>query len=155
MFGYWENWEQNIRIIFWMIMFDVVWCLKKLYERVCNFVNLEIVNWGIHLVNNLSTLLYSPSKFLQFGGIKNEGWELVETPPNPSPSFFKKLPNKIIELLSLPLLYSPSFFKHLNRPLENIVLVSLYIIYIFFLLESTYISIVNWIHQQPIIIDLL
>ena len=114
MFGYWENWEENIRIIFWMIMFDVVWCLKKLYERVCNFVNLEIVNWGIHLVNNLSTLLYSPSKSLQFGGIKNEGIEVVQIPLNLSPSFIKNLPNKVIELLSLPLLYSPSFFKHLN-----------------------------------------
>ena len=35
---------------------------------------------------------------------------MVGTPPNPSPSFLKKLPNKVIELLSLPLLYSPSFF---------------------------------------------
>ena len=57
------------------------------------------------------------SKSLQFGGIKNERLEVVETPSNPSLSFLKKLPNKVIKLLSLPLLYSPSFFKHPNRPL--------------------------------------
>ena len=54
-------------------------------------------------------MLYSPSKSLQFGGIKNEGLEVVQTPPNPSkslPSFLKKHPNKVIKLLSLPLLYS-------------------------------------------------
>ena len=55
-------------------------------------------------------LLYSPFKSLQFWGIKNEGLEGVEIPPNLSPSFLKNLPNKVIELLSLPLLYSPSFF---------------------------------------------
>ena len=31
-------------------------------------------------------VLYSPSKSLQFGGIKNEGLKVVETPPNPSKS---------------------------------------------------------------------
>jgi len=55
-------------------------------------------------------VLYSLSKSLQLGGIKNEGLEAVETPQNPSPSFLKKLPNKVFELLSFPLLYSPSFF---------------------------------------------
>ena len=44
---------------------------------------------------------------------------MVQTPPNSSPSFFKKFPNKVIELLALPLLYSPSFFKLPNRPLEK------------------------------------
>ena len=39
----------------------------------------------------------------------------LQTPPNPSPFFFKKLSNKVIELFSLPLLYSP-FFKLPNRP---------------------------------------
>ena len=68
-----------------------------------SIINLEMVNWEIYL-------LYSPSKSLQFGGIKNEGLEVVETPPNSSPSFLKILPNKVIESLSLPLLYSPSFF---------------------------------------------
>ena len=63
-------------------------------------------------------LLYSSSKSHQFEGIKNEELEVVETPPNPSPSFFKKLPNKVVELHSLPLLYSPSFFKHPNRSLR-------------------------------------
>ena len=29
-------------------------------------------------------LLYSPFKYLQFGEIKNEGLEVVETPPPPS-----------------------------------------------------------------------
>ena len=85
-------------------------------------INLERVNWEIYLVNNLSTLLYSPFKSLQFGGIKNEGLEVVETPPNPSklpPSFLKKLPNKVIKLLSLSLLYSPSFIWLPNRPLVN------------------------------------
>ena len=55
-------------------------------------------------------LLYSPSKSLQFRGIKNKELEVIETPPNLSLSFLKKLPNEVIELLSLPLLYSPSFF---------------------------------------------
>ena len=45
---------------------------------------------------------------------------MVETPPNSSHSFLKKLPNKIIELLFLPLLYSPSFFKLQNRPLVSL-----------------------------------
>ena len=76
-----------------------------------SIINLEMVNWEIYLVNNLSTLLYSLSKSLQFGGIKNEGLEVVETSPNSSPSFLKKLPNKVIELLSLPLHYSPSLYS--------------------------------------------
>jgi len=59
-------------------------------------------------------MLHSPSKSLQFGGIKNEGSEVVQTPPNPSPSFLKKYQNKVIKLLSLPLLYSPSFPQHPN-----------------------------------------
>ena len=63
-------------------------------------------------------MLHSPSKSLQFGRIKNEGLEVVETPLHSSPSFLKKLPNKVIELLSLPLLYSTSFFKHPNKALE-------------------------------------
>ena len=46
-----------------------------------SIINLEMVNWEIYLVNNLSTLL-SLSKSLQFGRIKNEGLEAVETPPN-------------------------------------------------------------------------
>ena len=75
-----------------------------------SIINLEKVNWEIYL-------LYSPSKSLKFGRIKNEVLEVVETPPNSSPFFLKKLPNKVIELLSLPLLYSPSFFKLPNRPL--------------------------------------
>ena len=81
-----------------------------------SIINLKMINWKIYLVNNLSTLLSSPSKSLQFGGIKNKGLEVVETPPNSSPSFLKILPNKVIELLSLPLLYFPSFFKLPNRP---------------------------------------
>ena len=40
-------------------------------------INLEMVNWEIYL-------LYFPSKYLQFEGIKNEELEVVETPPNPS-----------------------------------------------------------------------
>ena len=66
-------------------------------------INLEMINWKIYL-------LYSPFKSLQFKRIKNEGLEVVETPPNSSPSFLKKLLNKVIGLLTLPLLYSPSFF---------------------------------------------
>ena len=42
-----------------------------------SIINLQRVNWEIYL-------LYSPFKSLQFGGIKNEGLEVVETPPNPS-----------------------------------------------------------------------
>ena len=59
-----------------------------------SIINLEIVNWEIYL-------LYSPSKSLQFGGIKNEGLEVVETPPNLSPSLLKKFSNKVIELFTL------------------------------------------------------
>ena len=80
-----------------------------------SIINLERVNWEIYLVNNLSTLLYFQISLIW--GIKNEGLEVVETPPNSSPSFLKKLPNKVIELLSLPLLYSPFFFKLPNKPL--------------------------------------
>ena len=36
---------------------------------------------------------------------------MVETPPNSSPSFLKKLPNKITELLSLPLIYSTLLYS--------------------------------------------
>ena len=75
-----------------------------------------MVNWGIHLINNLSTLL--SLQISPIWGIKNERLEIVETPPTPSSSFLKKLPNNVIELLSLPLLYSPSFFKLPNRPYE-------------------------------------
>ena len=57
-------------------------------------------------------LLYSPSKSLQFRRIKNEGLEVFETPPNPSPSFLKKLPNKIIELLSF-------FFLRKNKNISK------------------------------------
>ena len=74
-------------------------------------------------------LLYFPFKSLQFGGIKNEGLEVVENPPNPSPSFFKKLSNMVIELLSLPLLYPPPFLNiqtgHKNTLMKSIILFSL------------------------------
>ena len=56
-------------------------------------------------------LIYFLIKSLQFGGIKNKGLEVVETSPNPSPLFVKKLQNKVIELLSLPLLYSLHFLN--------------------------------------------
>ena len=79
-----------------------------------SIINLERVNWEIYL-------LYSPSKSLQFGGIKNEGLEMVETPPNSSLSFLKNLSNKVIKLLSLPLLYSLFFFKLPIRPLVKLV----------------------------------
>ena len=46
---------------------------------------------------------------------------MVETPPNSSLSFFKKLTNKVIKLLSLPLLYSPFFFKLPIRLLVKLV----------------------------------
>ena len=75
-------------------------------------INLERVNWEIYL-------FYSSLKSLKFWGIRNESLEVVETSLNSSPSFLKKLPNKVIELLSLPLLYSPSFFKLPNRPLGS------------------------------------
>ena len=41
-----------------------------------------MVNWGIHLINNLSTLL--SLQISPIWGIKNEGLEIVETPPPPS-----------------------------------------------------------------------
>ena len=50
---------------------------------------------------------------------------MVETPPNSSPSFLKKLSNKVIELLSLPLLYSPSFFKKLPKKVIELLSLSL------------------------------
>ena len=63
------------------------------------------------LIYDTIYLPYSPSKSLQFGGIKNEELEVVKTPPNSSLSFVKKLSNKVIKLLSLSLLYSsPLFF---------------------------------------------
>ena len=52
-----------------------------------SIINLERVDWEIYPVNNLSTLLSLQS--LQFRGIKNEGLEVVETPPNSSPHFLK------------------------------------------------------------------
>ena len=58
-----------------------------------SIINLEKVNWKIYL-------LYSPSKSLKFGEIKNEGLEVVETlqtPSNSFLSFLKKLPNKVIK----------------------------------------------------------
>ena len=63
-------------------------------ELVCNFVNIERVNWVIHLVNNLCTLL--SLQISSIWVIKNGGLEVVKTPPNTSPSFLKKLPNKVI-----------------------------------------------------------
>ena len=68
-------------------------------------------------------MLHSPSKSLQFGGIKNEGLEVVQTPPNPFLSFLKKHSNKVIKLLSFPLLYSPSFPQHPNIALKKLFLV--------------------------------
>ena len=59
-------------------------------------------------------MLYSSFKFLQFGEIKNKKLKVVQTPPNLSPSFFKKYSKKVIKLLSLPLLYSFSFSQHPN-----------------------------------------
>ena len=44
-------------------------------------INLEMINWEIYLVNNLSTLL--PPNLSNLGGIKNEGLEVVETPSKP------------------------------------------------------------------------
>ena len=49
-----------------------------------SIINLKRVNWEIYL-------LYSPSKSLQFGEIKNEGLEVVRTPPNPSLSPLKNI----------------------------------------------------------------
>ena len=46
-----------------------------------SIINLEMVNWKIYLVNNLSTLL--SLQISSIWGIKNEGLEVVETPPNP------------------------------------------------------------------------
>ena len=63
------------------------------------------------LIYDTIYLPYSPSKSLQFLGIKNEGLEVVKTPQISSLSFVKKLSNKVIKLLSLYLLYSsPLFF---------------------------------------------
>ena len=84
--------EESSRLRKLRLKREITWIIMWIYfiESVGNFVNLERVNWRIHLVNNLSTLL--------------------------SISFLKKLTNKVIKLLSLPRLYSPSFFKHPNRP---------------------------------------
>ena len=63
-------------------------------------------------------MLHSPSKSLQFGEIKNKRLEVIQTPPNPFPSFLKKHSNKVIKLLFFPLLYSPSFPQHPNIALR-------------------------------------
>ena len=57
---------------------------RRIYVNflICNFVNLEMVNYGIHLVNNLSTLLSLQISLIW--RIKNEELEVVETSPNPS-----------------------------------------------------------------------
>ena len=78
-----------------------------------SIINLEMGNWEIYLVNNLSTLL--SLQISPIWGIKNEKLEVVETPPNSSLSFLKKLPNKVIELLSLPLIDSPPFLNFQTR----------------------------------------
>ena len=62
------------------------------------------------LIYDIIYLLYSPSKSFQFGEIKNKGLKVVNTPPNSSLSFVKKLSDKVIKLLSLSLLYSSPFF---------------------------------------------
>ena len=67
------------------------------------------------MINNLSTLL--SLQISSIWGIKNERFEVVKTPPNSFPSFFKKLQNKVIKLPSLFTLL-PSFFKLPNNPLE-------------------------------------
>ena len=41
-------------------------------------------------------MLYSSSKSLQFGGIKNKLLEVVRTPPNPFLSSLKKNSNKVL-----------------------------------------------------------
>ena len=56
-------------------------------------------------------MLYSPSKSLKFGKIKNEGLEVVRippNPPNPSPSSLKKHSNKVIKHTFPPSTLLPS-----------------------------------------------
>ena len=63
-------------------------------------------------IQSIIYLFYSSSKSLQFGELKIRGQRQLkplQIPQNPSPSFLKKLPNKVIKLLSLPLLYFPLF----------------------------------------------
>ena len=69
-----------------------------------SIINLEMVNWKIYL-------LYSPSKSLQFWGIKNEGLEVVETPPNPSKPLQTPLPHSLKNFHIRYLNYSPSLYS--------------------------------------------
>ena len=64
------------------------------------------------MVNNLSTVF--SLQISPIWGIKNEELEVVETSPNPSPSFLKKLPNKVIKLLSLLTPLPSLFFNFQN-----------------------------------------
>ena len=52
-------------------------------------------------------MLYSPSKSLKFGGIKNVRLEVVRIPPNPSSSSLKKT-FKQVNLIYFTLSYSQS-----------------------------------------------
>ena len=49
---------------------------------ICNFVNIIMVNWSIYLVKNFYILIFLQISLIW--GIKNEGLEVIETPPNPS-----------------------------------------------------------------------
>ena len=110
-----EQWRREQR---GMVILHLIWMFLKLSKGrriislfICNFVNMVRVNLIIYSVKHF----YAPFS-LQISliwGIKNKGLEVVQTPPNPSPSFFKKYPNKVFKLLFLPLLYSP-FPQHPN-----------------------------------------
>ena len=72
-----KNYVANYSSLMLLIIF-----LQINLISVCNLINMRRVNWGIHLVNNLSTLL--SLQISPIWEIKNEGLEIVETPPNPS-----------------------------------------------------------------------
>ena len=96
---------------FFAAAFGFWFCRTKEWVSSFDFWLLRYLDFYLPLDSSLDLL----KTYDLFESLKNEGLEVVENPPNSSPSFLKKLLNKVIELLSLSLLYSPSFFKLSNR----------------------------------------
>ena len=82
-----------------MIILHLLLMFLKLREReiisffiICNFVIMVRVNLVIHLVKHFYALL--SFQISQIWGIKNEGLEIVITPPNPCPPSLKNIQTK-------------------------------------------------------------
>ena len=80
-----------------MVILHLIWMFLKLNKGwriisifiVCNFVDMIMVNLVIHLIKPFYALLLL--QIFLIWGIKNEGLEVVRTPPNPFPSSLKKI----------------------------------------------------------------